>query len=173
MSTSTPTIYQASDLNQRGRAVLDAAREGLVRVRDKDGASVVMAREERFEELERRNAVGHGLAHATASFMLIEGAVAHRSARPRLAELGDWTWARYLPAEDLEEFVTEVRDALYQAWREFSLEPLHEALDAWRETAMMLRDPLSAETLLGDSSDEDYVEVARPQDEPASTPVRG
>lgn len=171
MPTSTPTIYQASDLNQRGRAVLDAAREGLVRVRDKDGASLVMAREERFEELERRDAVGHGLAHATASFMLIERAVAHRSVRPRLTELGDWTWARYLPAEDLEEFVTEVRDALYQACLEFSLEPLHEALDAWRETAMTLRDPLSAKTLLSDGSDEDYVEVTRPQGEPASTPV--
>jgi hypothetical protein len=36
---------------------------------------------------------------------------------------------------------------------------------------MTLRDPLSAKTLLSDGSDEDYVEVARPQGEPASTPV--
>ncbi len=46
-----------------------------------------------------------------------------------------------------------------RACREFSLEPLNETLDAWRETANMLGDPLSAEALLGDSTDEDYVEA--------------
>lgn len=118
-------IYQSSDLNQRCRAVLDAAREGLVRVWDKDGVSLVMAREERFEELERRDAIGDGIAHAT--------------------ELGDWTWARYLPTGDLDEFVTEVRDALYRACREFSLEPLNQTLDAWRETANMLGESTSGD----------------------------
>jgi hypothetical protein len=168
MSIATPTIYQSSDLNQRGRAVLDAAREGFVRVRDKDGASLVMTREERFDELQRSNAVGNGLAHAMASFMLIEQAVEHRTdAKPALADMGDWVWVRYLPVEDLHEFVTEIHDALYQSCREFSLEPLQDSLDAWRETAMALRDPLSRETLLQDSHD-DYVEVPRPEGEPAS-----
>lgn len=167
MSIATPTIYQSSDLNQRGRAVLDAAREGWVRVRDKDGASLVMTREERFDELERSNAVGNGLANAMASFMLIEHAVEHRTnPKPAVAEMGDWVWVRYLPAEDLHEFVTEIHDALYQSCREFSLEPLHDALDAWRETAMALRDPLSRETLLQDG-DDDYVEVPRPEGEAA------
>jgi hypothetical protein len=138
-------IYQSSDLNQRCRSVLDAAREGLVRVCDKDGVSLVMAREERFEELERRDAIGDGIAHATASFMLVEEAVVHRSAKPGLAELGDWTWARYLPTGDLDEFVTEVRDALYRACREFSLEPLNQTLDAWRETANMLGESTSGD----------------------------
>lgn len=164
MSTATPTIYQSSDLNQRGRAVLDAAREGFVRVRDKDGASLIMTREERFEELERSHAVGTGLAHATASFVLIEQAVEHHAnAKPSVAEMGDWVWVRYLPVEDLHEFVTEMRDALIEACREFSLEPLQESLEAWRETAMALRDPLTRETLLGDGDDRDYVEVARPE----------
>jgi hypothetical protein len=168
MSIATPTIYQSSDLNQRGRAVLDAAREGFVRVRDKDGASLVMTREERFDELQRSNAVGNGLAHAMASFMLIEQAVEHRTdAKPALAEMGDWVWVRYLPVEDLHDFVTEIHDALYQSCREFSLEPLQDSLDAWRETAMALRDPLSRETLLHDSPD-DYVEVPRPEGETAS-----
>jgi Family of unknown function (DUF6247) len=170
MSTATPTIYQSSDLNQRGRAVLDAAREGFARVRDKDGTSLVMTREERFEELQRANTVGNELAHAMASFMLIEQAVEHRAeARPALADMGDWVWVRYLPAEDLHDFVTEMHDALYQSCREFSLEPLHDALDAWRETAMALRDPLSRETLLHDSHGDDYVEVARPEGETSGT----
>jgi hypothetical protein len=167
MSTATLTIFQSSDLNQRGRAVLDAAREGFVRVRDKDGASLVMTREERFDELERRNAVGDGIAHAAASFMLLEQAVEHRSdahTAPGLAEFGDWVWVRHLPASDLHEFVVEMRDALYQACREFSLEPIQESLDAWRETAMALRDPLSRETLLGEQGDDDYVEAQRPED---------
>ncbi len=163
MGTATPTIYQSSDLNQRGRAVLDAARESLVRVRDKDGASLVMTREERFDELERAQAVGSAIAAATASFMLLEQAVEHRSdAKPTLAELGDWVWVRYLPAEDLHEFIAEIRDSLYQACREFSPGPLQESLDAWRETALTLRDPLSRETLLG-SNDDGYVDAARPE----------
>jgi hypothetical protein len=168
MSITTSTIYQSSDLNQRGRAILDAARDGFARVRDKDGASLVMTREERFDALERSNTVGNELAHATASFMLIEQAVEHRAdAKPALAEMGDWVWVRYLPAEDLHEFVTEIHEALYQSCREFSLEPLHDSLDAWRETAMALRDPLSRETLLHDSHDDDYVDVPRPEGETA------
>jgi len=167
MSIATPTIYQSSDLNQRGRAVLDAARDGFARVRDKDGASLVMTREERFEELKRSNTVGNKLADAMASFMLIEQAVEHGAhAKPALAEMGDWVWVRYLPVEDLHEFVTEMHDALYQSCREFSLEPLQDSLDAWRETAMALRDPLSRETLLADS-DDDYIEVTRPEGETA------
>jgi len=166
MRTATPTIYQSSDLNQRGRAVLDAARKGFVRVRDKDGASLVMTREERFEELERRAAVGDGIAHAAASFMLIEQAVEHRDdTKPGLADMGDWVWMRHLPPGDLREFVAEMRDALYHACREFSLEPVQETLEAWHETAMTLRDPLARETLLGKSDDEDYVEAHRPEGE--------
>lgn len=171
MSDATPTIFQSSDLNQRGRAVLDAAREGFVRVRDKDGVSLVMTREERFEEMERSHGVGSAIASATATFMLIEQAVEHRpEVKPALAELGDWAWARYLPAGDLHEFVAEMRDSLYQACREFSVEPLQESLRAWRETAVMLRDPLSRETLLGDD-DDDYVDATRPEVEAVAGPV--
>lgn len=172
MGNATPTIFQSSDLNQRGRAVLDAAREGFVRVRDKDGVSLVMTREERFDEMERSHNVGSAIAGATATFVLIERAVEHHPGlRPALAELGDWVWARYLPVEDLNELVAEMRDSLYQACREFSVEPLQESLTAWRETAMMLRDPLSRETLLGDD-DDGYVDAARPEGEAVAEPIR-
>jgi len=171
MGHATPTIFQSSDLNQRGRAVLDAAREGLVRVRDKDGVSLVMTREERLDEMERSRDVGSAIASATATFMLVEQAVEHRpKVKPAVAELGDWVWARHLPVGDLQELVAEMRDALYRACREFSVEPLQESLSAWRETAMMLRDPLAHETLLGEG-DDDYVDAARPEVEAVAEPV--
>jgi hypothetical protein len=49
--TASTRIYQASDLNQNGRAILDAARDSVARVRDKDGTSPVMLSEERLQAL--------------------------------------------------------------------------------------------------------------------------
>lgn len=165
MSASTPTIFQSSDLNRQGRQLLDTARDGLARVRDKDGTSLVMTREERLVDLESRSDFGTGIAEATATFVLIEGAVGHAPAghESRLSDFGDWIWARYLPAEDLPEFISDMRDALYTACVEFSLAPLQESLEAWRETAMTFKDPVAGEILLGGSDDDDYVDATRPK----------
>lgn len=173
MTTAIATIFQSSDLNQRGRSILDAAREGFARIRDKDGASLVMTREERFGELERRGNTGERLADLTANFMLVENAVEHRSGiEPGLADLGDWVWLRYLPMEDLSEFVAEIREVLYTACREHSVEQIEESLDAWRETALALRDPLSRETLLSKNKASDYVEAKRPDESGPQTPAQ-
>jgi hypothetical protein len=166
MNSIAANIFQSSDLNQRGRSILDAARKGLVRIRDKDGASLIMTREEQLTELERRSQIGERIADLTANFMLIENAVEHEEgAKPTLAELGDWVWLRYLPTQDLQEFVAEIRELLYAACREHTLDPLDESLDAWRETALMLRDPLSRETLTAKNKPKDYVDVNRPEDD--------
>jgi hypothetical protein len=42
-------IYQASDLNRQGRAILDAARQGEARIRDTNGASLLLLSEERVQ----------------------------------------------------------------------------------------------------------------------------
>ncbi|MGH2741440.1 MAG: DUF6247 family protein [Thermoleophilaceae bacterium] len=164
MPLSASTIYQSSDLNRRGRAVLDAARGGLARVRDRDGVSLVMTREERLAELEATSAMMRRLAEAVASFVVLEHAVAHRTdPEPGLPDFGAWTWLRALPREDLAEFVQEVRDALFASCRELSLNPLQDTLDGWKATAEALSDELSRETLLGAPDEEDFVEVERPE----------
>lgn len=157
------TIFQASDLNRRGRVILDAARDGLTRIRDTDGASLVVTREEAYEALREQAAAMRQLADAMASFITLDRAVDHEHRRPSLAELGAWTWVRHLPAEDASEFVREISDALYASCREMSLSPLASVIESWKATAEALSDPLARETLLGDNSDDDYVEASRPE----------
>jgi hypothetical protein len=164
MPLSASIIYQSSDLNRRGRAVLDAARGGVARVRDRDGVSLVMTREERLAELEAASTMMRRLAEAVASFVVLERAVAHRTdAEPGLPDFGAWTWLRVLPRDDLDEFVQEVRDALFASCRELSLAPLQDTLDGWRATADALGDDLSRETLLGTADEGDFVEAERPE----------
>lgn len=168
MPTTNP-IFQASDLNRRGRAVLDSAREGVARIRDTDGESLIVAREEAYEALHRQVSAFRELADAMASFITLDRAVDHEHRAPSLAELGSWTWVRHLPADDAAEFVRDVSEALYASCRELSLAPLSEVVDAWRATAEALADPLSRETLLGSSDSADYVEVQRPRESDADS----
>jgi hypothetical protein len=76
---------------------------------------------------------------------------------------------RHLPTSDLGEFIAELREALYTSCRELSIAPLRDALDAWRETALTLSDPLSRATLLSDRTADDYVDAARPELEDQSS----
>lgn len=161
MSTS-PTIFQSSDLNRRGRAVLDAARDGLARIRDTDGLGLVVTTEEAYEDMLEHAEGMRQMAAATASFITIDRAVDHDGRAPSLAELGAWTWARHLPADDAREFVRDVGDALYASCQEGSMGPLAATLAEWRATAEALADPVSRETLLGEWSPRDYVETDRP-----------
>ena len=162
MATET-TIFQASDLNRRGRAILDTARGGLARIRDTDGASLIVTREDVYETLREQVTALRQLADAMASFITLD-CVLDDEQTPVVAELGSWTWVRHLPPEDAVEFVHDIAEALYASCREKSSAPVAAALDDhWRATAEALSDPLSRETLLGSSSADDYVEVARPE----------
>lgn len=154
---SPSTIFQASDLNQRGRAIIDAAREGEARVRDKDGFSLVMLPEERVRALET-------IAASVANLASIERALAHAPDRvPDLPGFGAWTWLRAFDVEDLREFVQEVRDALLVAAREETVGILDEVLRRWRTTAQALEDPLCRQILLGQHQPGDFVDVQRPE----------
>ena len=162
MHAST-TIYQPSDLNRRGRAILDAARDGLARIRDTDGTSLVVIREEDFEAMRGRLEEMEHLTEAMASFIVLDRAVDHEHREPSLVELGPWTWVRHLPKEDAMEFITDIGEALYESCRTMSTAPLVAAVDDWKATAEALSDSLARETLLGDNAASDYVEVERPE----------
>jgi hypothetical protein len=153
--TVAATIFQASDLNQRGRAVLDAARGGEARVRDKDGASFLVVPEHRLRTL-------IAVAQAAANLATIEQALATAPADLSLADYGDWTWLRHLPADDLPAFLDDARQALIVAAREETLTVLDATLRDWRVTAEELSDPLRRAILLGEHRAGDFVEAARP-----------
>ena len=150
------TIFQASDLNQRGRAVLDAARAGEARVRDKDGLSLLVLPERRVRALS-------AVVQAAINLAVVELALALPPERRAPHEYGEWTWLRSLDEEDLAEFVGEMREVLIVAGREEAPERLEETLQSWRATARALEDPIARGILLGEHRAEDFVEVSRPE----------
>jgi hypothetical protein len=161
--TSPSTIFQASDLNRRGRSILDAARDGVARIRDTDGASLVMTGEAEFQAMRDRLDDLRRLTDAMASFITLDRALDHEHRAPSLAELGSWTWVRLLPAEDAAAFLHDIAEALYASCREMNTGPLSAVLSDWKATAEALSDPLARKTLLGQNAAGDYVEVERPE----------
>jgi hypothetical protein len=155
MSAQTSTIYQESDLNEQYRTLLDAARRGDVRIRDRDGVGVVLTLEGRLHALQT-------IARTSANLLTLE--LARERSRDELAltDYGEWTWLRHLDAADLTAFIEEVRRTLLIAAREYDSGELDEALYAWQITAEAAADPKRSAVLLGDWSDDDFVEVERP-----------
>jgi adenine-specific DNA-methyltransferase len=134
--TASARIYQASDLNQCGRAILDAARVSVARVRDKDGTSLVMLSEEQLQVLSESADDLVQLGDAVASYVTLQRAVAQLDSRPgSLPEYGVFVWARALSAQQLAEFVGELGDALLLCGRERALAPLADTVTAWRAVA--------------------------------------
>ncbi len=150
----TTVVFQASDLNQRGRAILDVARKGEARVRDKDGLSLLIVPEHRFL----------AIVAATANLMAIEQMLDVESGRRSLRDYADWTWLRTFDDEDLHEFVHDMRTALLIAGREESVTLVQETLDRWHMTARQIDDPLRRSILLGQETlaPDDFVDVIRP-----------
>jgi hypothetical protein len=148
-------VFQASDLIQHSRQVLDAARAGEARVRDKDGLSLLILPEQRV-------AVWRTIAQVAANLATVDHHLRESDASLSLGAYGEWTWLRHLPADDLHLFRDEIRQALIVAAREESLTLLATTLREWRLTAEQLADPTRRAVLLGRPALTEFVEVARP-----------
>jgi len=154
MMAEPATVFQATDLSQHSSEVLDTARAGEARVRDKDGHSFLVLPEQRVRVLA---AVGE----AAVNLVALEQALGVApDDRPRPYS-GDWTWLRHLDDDDLREFISNVRDALLAADREQSPAPVEDILYRWRVTAEELADPDRRPILLrlDDLRDEDFVDL--------------
>jgi hypothetical protein len=163
---TTVATYLPSDLQRRYRAILDEAREGQARVRDVDGANILLLPETEVEALRRVGA-------AAANLAVVERVLESMSDRaPDVAEYGAWTWLRMFGGEDLRLFVQDIRDGIIVAVREGSTELLDEQLRAWRVTAQQAEDPLFRDLLLGGARDEDFVDVSRPEGGDRGTQAR-
>lgn len=120
----TTTIFTASDLDRKRREVLDAAKGGLVRVRDTDGAHLVM---ESARIHEAREAVAGWALRLHQLYQALD--IPREQRRPR--DFGDLTWARYLPEEQQHQMVEELFDALLTAHNEHNAEVLTSLAEDW------------------------------------------
>lgn len=154
---ATATVYETDDLPTRTQAIVDEARAGEARLRDRDGFGLVMLPEQRVRFLEV-------LSRCATNLVGIERDLASNTPLPLSPDAyGDWPWLKEFDAEDLQEFVREMRSVLMEANREVSLQQLEETLHAWQATAEALPDPVRREILLGRPRYEDFVEVTRPE----------
>jgi hypothetical protein len=126
-------------------------------VRDDDGVSIALLPAERLRALRE-------VARAAANLAQIEQALmAAPGAGLPLSGYGDWPWLATLDVEELNEFVSTLREAIIVSEREGVVSTLEELLRRWRVTAQALDDPLRRRVLLGTPRDEDFVEVSRPE----------
>lgn len=151
------TVFQASDLDRHGRAILDAARTGEARVREADGTSFLVIPARRAQALA-------GVARAAANLAMIEQALAAPGDHLTAGDFGEWAWLRHLERDDLHEFVGDMRQAIISAVREEVSDPLDTIVREWQVTADALADPDRRAVLLGEHRDEDFVTAARPGD---------
>jgi hypothetical protein len=147
-------IFLPTDLASKRLEFLDAARKGQARLRDKDGTSLVMLPESRLRLLET-------LAKWWHAYMRLESFL-RRTELPRASELGELAWIRSFEREDLEEFVSELHDALVAADADEDTVALDDCIRAWHITARQLEDPLRRSILVGPHVPEDYVGASEP-----------
>jgi hypothetical protein len=151
----TSAVFQASDLaGARRREFLGAAREGGALLRDTDGFALTMVPLAQLEAITE-------VARTAVAALLALAALARGSVRP--AELGQLAWLAAFDDDDRAEFFGELRDALSVAEATRDAAPVEICLREWRTTARALADPLRRAILTG-PGDDDYAEVARPQE---------
>lgn len=157
MTDGTEQVFQASDLGNKRVEVLEAARNGLARVRDKDGTSLVMMPERELLLLQK-------VKRGWRIYMTLERLL-QRSELPRASELGEHAWLRHFDRDDLQELSDELHEVIVAADADGDAAILDECLRAWRETARQLEDPLRRSILLGPFNPKDYVEASKPHGE--------
>ncbi|MFG6197227.1 hypothetical protein [Nonomuraea sp. JJY05] len=150
------TIYQATDLTGTKRVeFLNEARRDRARLRATDGTSLVMLPERTLDLLEALAKWGEAYAKLSTLLRRTAGV-------PSTSELGELAWLRSLDREDVEEFLSELQDAIIAANADEDTAVLDECLRAWRATARQLADPLRRSVLLGTHRSDDYVLVEKP-----------
>lgn len=140
------TIYQATDLKDRRKELLDAAAHTRALVRAVDGTALVFTR---LDQVERERLV------AEWSLRL------HAAEKGRLS--AQLRWLRYLDDEDRNECLDELWEALEDVHSDDDRAAFDVAVHEWRNTARALADADRREVLLGTVAAEDFEPAARPQ----------
>lgn len=140
------TIYQATDLKDRRKELLDAAAHTRALVRAVDGTALVFTR---LDQVEREHLV------AEWSLRL------HAAEKGRLS--AQLRWLRHLDDEDRDECLDELWEALEDVHSDHDRAAFDVAVHEWRNTARALADAGRREVLLGTVAAEDFEPAARPQ----------
>ncbi|MFD0885048.1 hypothetical protein ACFQ08_10865 [Streptosporangium algeriense] len=149
-------IYQATDLTGSKRVeFLNEARRDRARLRATDGTSLVMLPERTLSLLE-------ALAKWGGAYAKLSTLLRRSTGVPSTSELGELAWLRSLDQEDMEEFLTELQDAIVAAKADEDTAILDECVHAWKATARQLSDPLRRSVLMGTHHSDDYVPAESP-----------
>ena len=153
-----PRVFEATELGARSAEVLAAARKGEVTLRSPAGPELVILSRQRIDALK-------GITRAALNLATIEAVLAQ--AQPGLPldwqAMEDWPWVKVLTTDDVQEFVQELRAAIAQARNCEDARPIEEVVNGWRLSAEILSDPIGREIFYGPRTDDDFIEVSRPE----------
>jgi hypothetical protein len=124
---------QWSELQREPRSVAALADSGDVRIRRRDGATLLLTREDRV------TAAGEG---AIAAVRTLRNVLNHLSAEQAADVLSDeFPWLALLPATDLPLFVDDIVKAAQISAELGQWGVLGQALREWKATAAVYTDP--------------------------------
>jgi hypothetical protein len=153
------TEVQWSELQRDPRGVAALADRGDVRVRRRDGVSLLLVREDRAEA-----AADGALAAARA----LRTALLHLDEAAHEALTGEFPWVDLLPVDDRRHFASDFARAVQASAELGQWDVLSQALVEWRATAAIHAEPaLAAE--LSRPVDDDLGAVPAPEENPAES----
>jgi hypothetical protein len=149
------TEVQWSDLQRDPKAVAALADEGVVRVRRRDGAILLLSREDRAESAE---------AGALTAARALRNFLAHVDP-PVAAEIlrDEFPWIDLLPPGDREQFAEEFVRAVRTSAELGEWFLLAQTITEWKATATAYADPALATQLSG-PLDTDHGPVPSPDE---------
>ncbi|MFD3594752.1 hypothetical protein ACFWU5_18675 [Nocardia sp. NPDC058640] len=148
------TEVQWSELQRDPKQVARLADQGDVRVRRRDGAALLLTRED------RANGQSEGAVFAARALRSVLLHLPHDAAA--LALLDEYPWIDHLPDDAKREFVRDFARAFQASAElgEWSL--LTRVLHEWRSTAQVFADPTLAKQLAA-PIDDDFGPVPPPE----------
>lgn len=144
---------QWSELQRDPKGVAALADRGDVRVRRRDGAALLLTRED------RANSTAEGAVTAARALRNLLMHVAPQTAAAALVD--EFPWADVLPEQDRAQFVTDFVRAFQASAEMGQWTPLAQAVREWKATAIVHADPELAEQLSG-PVDDDFGAVPAP-----------
>ena len=134
------TEVQWSELQRDPKSVAALADQGDVRVRRRDGVSLLLVRED------RASASAEGAVTAARA---LRNALAHLSAQGAMESLTEeFPWVDLLPDDDRARFAVDFVRAVQASAELGQWEALSQVLVEWKSTAAILADPVLAAELL-------------------------
>jgi hypothetical protein len=147
------TEVQWSELQRDPKSVAALADEGDVRVRRRDGVTLLLTREDRFQS------AAEGSVTAARA---LRNVLAHRPADVAARALVDeFPWVDVLPADEQAQFVQDFARAFQASAELGQWSILAQTIREWHSTAIIHADPVLASKLAG-PLDEDFGPVSAP-----------